>query len=955
MRTLLLLSSLAFAGDLLAQSFDREHLEHNVLAQLRWRELGPVQSGGRIVDIAVHPERPQVFWAAAASGGLWRTDNGGVTFTPQFQEAARISIGDIAVAPSNGDVLYLGTGEANNQRSSYWGDGVHKSTDGGKTWRHVGLPHSEHIGRIVVHPTNPDVVYVAALGALYSSNPDRGLYKTTDGGSSWQRVLDRGPEVGVVDIAIDPKRPERLFAASYERRRRAWHFHEGGPGSRLWRSEDAGATWQEVTAGLPTGNLGRIGIDVFAGDGEVVYLSVENLNPKVATPEKDATQAEPAPANGRSRIPVAAEPSTTPGELPAELAVDLSAELLADSVAFHEWQRQQSEAQEPARRSRRNTVGGEVYRSDDGGRTFHKTHGGDRTIGGDPGYYYGQIRIDPNDRDRVYVLSVPVYSSTDGGKTWTPDAKVRRGFGDTLHVDHHALWINPRDSQHCLLGNDGGIAVTFDGGAHWDHLTHLPVLQFYTVAADDRSPYRVYGGLQDNGTWGLPISGASSGGLAATDAFRIDGGDGFYVGIDPDDPELVYSEFQFGGMSRQHLRTGERRSIRPEARKGEQPLRFNWNTPLVLSPHNGATVYVGSQFLHRSRDRGEHWQTISGDLTTNDGDKKRGNVPHCTITTIAESPLREGVLWVGTDDGRVWHSRDGGAHWQDCRDRLPAQVGQLWVSRLEASSHDVDSAFVAFTGYREDVRAAFLFRTDDGGATWRAIGGDLPAEPINVIRQHPRASAVLLVGHEAGVHVSIDDGAHWFPLGQGLPRVPVHDLIVHQREEHALIGTHGRGLWALDIHALSELATALPKDLALLPPSDGVLLPRGFNQGSVGARSWSLPNPFAAPTFRYLLAQDSDAEVELEVLDATGSVLWKKQGPKTAGYHEVVWQSERAGGRGGALAAAFSGRGNDGPRAGAFVIRLRRGKADQTQTFAVVDRRQRSGGPGSSEEEDEDR
>jgi photosystem II stability/assembly factor-like uncharacterized protein len=933
----LLLALPLLAVSLLAQADDRDHLRQNVLAQMTWRELGPVNFGGRIVDLAVHPQNSAVFWVAAASGGLWKTTNGGISFAPQFQDAYSISIGDIAVAESAPDTLYVGTGESNNQRSSYWGNGVYKSTDGGATFAHVGLDGTEHIGRIAVHPQSADIVFVAALGALYSSNEHRGLYRSKDGGSTWECVKHLGADVGFVDVAIDPRSPDVVYAASYERRRRAWDFREGGPGSRLWKSTDGGSTWVQLEGGLPQGDLGRIGLDLYRRDPRTLYATIENLNPRAA-------EATPAPPVGEQRPEEDRRREGAP------------AEILADPLAAAEWEQgEEEEAQDPVRARRRPIVGGEVWRSDDAGASWRKTN--TTPVGGNPGYYYGQIRVDPNDSERVYVLSIPVYSSADGGATWTPRSgggggggnRQERGspdrgraFHGNLHVDHHALWIDPADSRHCILGNDGGLGITWDRGATWDHVARLPIAQFYTVAVDSRRPYRVYGGLQDNGTWGFPVHAPTSAGLQPQDAYRIDGGDGFMVCCDPDDPDVVYSESQFGAITRQNLRTGERRGIRPKAETGSQPLRFNWMTPLLLSPHAPHTLYAGSQFVHRSRDRGNTWTTISGDLTTNDPEKKKGDVPHCTITMLAESPKKEGCLWAGTDDGRVWRSADGGQRWQNLDDRFPEHVRGLWVSRIEASPHAAATAFVSFTGYREDRREPLLFRTDDGGDTFRAIHNDLPQEPINVVRQHPANARLLLVGIEMGVYASIDDGAAWHPLGKGLPRVAVHDLCVHPREHHVLIGTHGRGIWALDGRGLPAIdAEALGRDLAVLPPSDGVLLRRAVSAGTQGARTWSVPSPFTTATFSWLLREDTDAKVQVEVVDAAGTVLFRHEADGTAGYHEVAWQAPRGPGAGGGGGGGRGGgaRRQGGQRAGLFAVRIRLQDHSATLPFSVQDLR----------------
>ena len=921
----------------LAQASEQEHLQHNVFAQMPWQELGPVIFGGRITDIAVHPENRFVYWLGAASGGLWKTTNNGISFEPQFQDAHSISIGDIAIAPSAPDTLYVGTGEANNQRSSYWGNGVYKSTDGGKSFTHIGLDGTDHIGRIVVHPTDPNRVYVAALGALYSANPERGLYRSTDGGDSWECVKFLNEDTGFVDVAIDPTEPQRLYAASYERRRRAWNFSEGGSGSRLWRSTDGGDTWTQMEGGLPEGDLGRIGIDLFLRNPETLYVCIENRNPRTEAPEPEPDTEE----DGSPRIP--------------------SAEILADPLAAEEFFAPSEEAQDPRRRARARLIGGEVYRSDDGGDSWTKTN--DRSIGGSPGYYYGQIRVDPNDADQIYVLSVPVYSSSDGGKTWTPAARRgRRGpggnrsraFHGNLHVDHHALWIDPSDSRHCLLGNDGGLGITWDRGKTWDHVARLPIAQFYAIGIDTRSPYRVYGGLQDNGSWGFSVQGDDSYGIEAKDAFRIGGGDGFYVVCDPTDPDVVYSESQFGGLSRQNLRTGERERIKPSAEKGSPKLRFNWMTPIVVSPHAPDTVYTGSQFLHRSRNRGSDWSVISEDLTTNDPDKKKGDVPHCTITTISESPLREGLLWVGTDDGRVWLTKNGGHRWTEMTDRFPAAAQGLWVSRVAASPHDENTAFVSFTGYREDRREPLLFRTDDCGDNFKAIHNDLPQEPINVVQSHPTNEHCLLVGTEMGAYVSVDDGATWFPLGDGLPHVPVHDVLVHPTEMHVLIGTHGRGIWALDGQGLAELdQETMAKSMHALPPSNGRIVKRGYSQGYTGARKWSVDSPFMTAMFRFHLREDSDEDVLVEVLDATGEVVFTREVEGKAGYHEVPWRNEprRRGSGPLSFLSNLSGRGRFGnrntQRPGSYAVRITHGEDSSVRAFEVIDSRGTQRGLGA--------
>lgn len=832
------------------------------LATGRWRALGPAVFGGRIVDIAVHPQKPRIFYVAAASGGLFKTTNNGTSFTPLFDNQDTTSIGDLALAPSNPEVLYVGTGEANNQRSSYWGDGVYKSTDAGKTWQHCGLRGTDHIGRIVVHPKDENIVYVAAAGALYSRNKERGIYRTRDGGQTWSQVKFISDAVGFIDLCMDPEDPKVLYAASYERLRRAWHIEEGGPGSAIWKSGDGGDTWRRLGGGLPGGKLGRIGLCIFPKNPKILYATVENRN-------------EGAGSSRRRLI--------DPEEEASESERDIATKAPPKAI-----------------------LGGEIYRSEDAGETWIKARAEIRRprgrgqagrrrntgVGGHPGYYYGQIRVDPQDHRRVYCLSVPVYATSDGGETWTTD------FARGLHVDHHAMWVDPRNPNHILLGNDGGLAVTYDRGRTWDAFDHLPLGQFYAVGVDMREPYWIYGGTQDNGTWGIPSRGNTTSGTGHRHAVKVAGGDGFHVCVDPTDPDTLYAESQFGRISRIHLRTGERKSIRPRSRRGSPPLRSNWNSPILISPHNPHTIYFGTQYLHRSHNRGDSWQTVSPDLTTHDPDKIQGNVPHCTLTTVAESPRQAGLLWVGTDDGKVWVSRNGGDRWVDLSDRFPGLPKSLWVSRVEASPSETDTAYVAFTGYREDIRKPFLYLTTDCGETFRPIANDLPDEPINVVREHPRNKEVLLVGTEFSAYASINGGRNWHSLGQGLPRVAVHDLVVHPREKDVIVGNHGRGIFVLEADILDELSSAvLSKRVHLFSPRNGQLLPRGFSRGFVGQRSWTVSNPSLSPIVRYHVAEGLESEIHVRVKDATGRVLFTQKGKSEAGLHQLTLSGGRGSGR----------------------------------------------------------
>jgi photosystem II stability/assembly factor-like uncharacterized protein len=807
---------------------------------VRLREIGPTRQGGRYVDYAVVESRPQTFYAATASGGLWKTENHGLTWASVFDNQPVFSIGAVAVSQTNPNVVYVGTGEGNNSRSSYWGNGVYRSDDAGATWRHVGLPNSGHIGRIVLHPTNPDIAYVAVLGHLYSHNPERGLYLTTDGGRTWQKTLDHrvdGREIGVVDVAIDRSNPSVLYAATYDKVRRAWTFAEGGPGSRLFKSTDAGRTWTMMTNGLPGGNLGRIGIDIARSQPNTVYAIVENA------------ESEGVPSEERRRR-------------------------LEQGFGDR-------------------SIGDQLYRSDDAGQTWRMvapepgSMQGNQRFGGNPPYYYGQVRVNPTNPEHVYVLSVGVIHTLDGGKTWSrPFA-----FGG----DNHALWINPNDSQHLLLGHDHGMGVSFDGGANWYRPDNKPLAQFYTAGYDMAVPYNVYGGTQDNGSLRGPSTRRGGGPIPFEDWYRVGGGDGMYNVVDTRDNRWLYNESQFGAIQRMDMTTGETKGIRYRRPEGAEPLRWNWMSPIVISPHNQDVIYHGAQVLLRSPFRGEYWEEISPDLTVNDPARRggSGNIQYATITTVEESAVVPGLIWVGTDDGNVQVTRDAGATWTNVRDRIPGHPG-YWVSRVIASYHNPAVAYVTITGYRADDFRPFVWKTSDYGQTWTSIAGNLPDEPINVIREDRRNPNLLFVGTEMGAYASIDGGRTWTKLVNGMPTQPVHDLLIHPRDNEVIIATHGRGMFIGDISPLQELTPAvIAADAHLFDVQPAiqwspVLRPTGATINFAGE---SRPN---GVLINYYLRRPASGDVKVRVYDGA-RLLAELDAPKTAGFHTVRWtmQSRR--------------------------------------------------------------
>lgn len=855
-RLLILISAavLASAGIVYGQN-GKLRPEETALKNLRWRAIGPAIMGGRIDDVAVVEGDASTFYIGAATGGVWKTTNAGTTFDPIFDEQSNTSIGDICIAPSDPNILWVGTGEPNNRQSSSWGDGIYRSLDGGKTWQNMGLKDSKHIGRVVIDPNNPNVVYVAALGHLWGPNRERGVYKTTDAGKTWAQSLFINEDTGVTDIAIDPQSPGTLYAAAYQRRRTPWGFNGGGPGSALYKTIDGGASWTRLTADLPDGITGRIGVDVYRADPRIVYAIIENAR-------------------------------------------------------------------------------GGVFRSEDRGATWRKMS----DLNSRP-MYYSQIRIDPNNDQRIWQLAANMFTSDDGGRTWVQNVVTR------IHGDYHGLWINPANSNHMLAGSDGGIHQSYDRGRSWDFINTIPLGQFYEISLDNQKPYMVYGGLQDNGSWAGPSGTLNQEGITNDEWFRTGGGDGFYSVVDVSDPSIVYVESQDGNVARLELKTGERRNIRPEPPAGEGPYRFDWNSPIVISPHNNRTVYFAGNRVFRSTDRGDTW-TRSEDLSKNqDRDKLpiMGALPDRSmlsrhdgvqtfgqIVTLAESPTKEGLLYAGTDDGNLQVSRDAGKTWKNITDKVPGVPKNTNVSRVVPSRFAEGTVYVTFDGHRGDDYSTYVFVSTDFGESWKSLKSDLPAGvTCRVIREHPRNQNLLFLGTEFGAFVSLDRGEHWTRLKGNLPMVRVDDIQIHPRDNDLVLGTHGRSVWMLDnITALEKMSDAvMSSDLAVFDGPPAVAFRIYNRKGNTGHKWFSTPNPPYGAMIDYYLRAASPGNVRITISDKSGKVVRELSGPAEAGVNRVEWDLRLpsaaqtgggfpGGGRGGGGGGAGGGRGPAGAGSG---------------------------------------
>ncbi|QJP33648.1 glycosyl hydrolase [Nonlabens sp. Ci31] len=846
---------------------------------LEFKNIGPTVMSGRVVDVDINPADPTEMLVAYASGGLWYSNNNGTSFTPIMDNAGTINLGDIAV-DWNSKTIWAGTGENNSSRSSYAGIGLLKSTDWGETWSQPMLTDSHHIGRILIDPRNTDHVVVAVTGPLYSKSQARGIYTTDNGGKSWRKRLVTGESAGVIDLAAAPENFDIMYAASWEKDRKAWNFDGNGAASAIYKSTDAGQTWTKITteeSGFPVGTgVGRIGLAVY--DANTVYAIHDSQfrRPKESLDAKKAGNQDLSKDDFKSM--------SKDNFLQLD---DKKLNTFLKQNGFQEKYRAQNVKNmvragdatpldvakylENANTQLFDTPvkGAELYRSNDGGKTWNKTHEGQ--IDGvfySYGYYFAQVRVDPSDVNHVYAMGVPIIKSDDGGKNWSSISK------ENVHADHHALWINPNKRGHIINGNDGGLNISYDDGETWIKNNSPSVGQFYAINYDMEQPYRVYGGLQDNGVWVGAHNARENRAWHQQGQYpweTIMGGDGMQIQIDSRNSDIVYTGYQFGNYYRIDREKEKQTYIQPKHELGESPYRFNWQTPILLSSHNQDILYLGGNKLHRSMNQGDDWTAISPDLTQGE---KEGNVAYGTLTSISESPFQFGLIYTGSDDGLVQISKDSGASWNSIQGDWPAN---LWVSRVVASQHKKERVYVSLNGYRFDDFTTYVYKSDDYGQTWTSIGNTIPTSPVNVIIEHPKKENILFVGTDNASYISTNTGTTWDLLNNGMPPVAVHDMKIQPVANDILIGTHGRSIYTTNLDAL-ELLNVSSREEFIKPNSEIAFkmtkvdkMRASSRYGSQGFMWSGGPEPKVKLTYYAPMA----GKVKIEVLNAEGKTIYE--------------------------------------------------------------------------------
>ncbi len=878
--------------DLAAQASSESEItvsfqDRKKLAETSWlknypaRNIGPTVQGGRIIDLDVNLKNTKEFYVAYASGGIFKTVNNGITFEPIFDNNDALGIGDMALSQTDSKIIYVGTGEKNSSRSSYAGSGMYKTFNGGMSWEFLGLAGTQHISRIILHPQDNNTVWVASLGALYTKNIDRGIFKSSDGGKTWKKTLFINDSTGIIDLVINPENPKQLWASSWERSRAAGAFKGNGVGSSIYRSNDGGETWSKSIAGFPQGKqVGRIGLDVCATKPNVVYAILDNqaeVEDKKEKKKDDKLKIADFKLMSKEEFAKLDDKKLDEFLKDNDFPKKYTAEVVKKEIATGKYTpkaiAEYFGADAKANLFDTKVIGAEVYRSDDSGSTWKKMNSYDLDgVFYTYGYYFAEMRVSPDNADLVYIYGVPMLKSRDGGVTWHK-LDTLRGMQD-IHSDHHALWINPSDSKHILLGNDGGLYQSYDEGANWIHINNMSVGQFYSVNVDMETPYNVYGGLQDNGV----LKGSSKSKPNETEHWKqIFGGDGMCVAPDPRNNNVVFAGYQFGNYSKLELDKEKEQSITPKHDINEIPLRFNWRTPLIMSKHNPDILYIGAQKVFRSLNQGETWEAISTDLTKN---KKQNNVPLSTLTSLTESPLKFGLLYAGTDDGNVWVSKNGGGSWEAINNGLPAD---RWISSLSPSPHEEATVFISLNGYRNDEFKTYLFVSNDYGKTWKSIKGNLPESIANVTIQDPVNADLLYCGLDNGTYVSFDKGNTW-NLFNSMLNVASYDMMIHPRDNELVVGTHGRSIYVTDVKPMQAL-----KDGGL---SKGIIAfaPQALHYNEKWGKKFYpwLDANVPKVNLMYFVGRNAN-EITIEILDEKKIVKRKFTSTGAVGFQNVNW------------------------------------------------------------------